>query len=134
MGKYSLTDRDLNVPFIDKDQLVENATPFVILGYDERTNTYQNKPRVESVFTIALVEGPDAGYEQLLTLGVTSARQRLGDTIKRKGPRGPIQLGKESESSTGKAYANPTYVFTPVEDAKLEKLAERIISDFLAGK
>lgn len=130
-SKLQLNDSDLNVPFIEKKQLAENATPFLIISYDERTSMYQNKQRQESVFTVALVEGPDAGYEQLLTLGVTAPRQRLGALIKRTGMRGPVRLEERSHNTKGEAYANPTYVFVPVEDPKVIAATEKLVAQGL---
>lgn len=134
-GSARLTDRDLQATFIDKDALVESKGAFMITDYSERDSEYKKKLRRESVFTIFLIDGPDAGYEQLLTLGVTAPRQRVGRLVKQRAPRGPIMLEKQTKDKEGKDRDNPLYVFVPVTDqaviARADKLAEKIATEGL---
>lgn len=123
-----LSDRDLQATFADKDVLVEKKLPFMISDYSERTGSYEGKPRQESVFTIFLITGPEAGYDQLLTVTVTAARQRVGKLIKQFAPRGPVILQKLTKDKDGKKRANPVFVFVPVTDAKVIKAADALVA------
>lgn len=132
-GAHRLTDRDLNVPFVDKDQLVENATPFMLSEYSERTSTYEGNTRQESVFTIYLIEGPERGYDQLLTFSVTAPRQRLGKQLAKRSPLGPVTLIKVKKTKEGKKLANPRFEFVPVEDEKIIAKADKLVVELRNG-
>ncbi len=122
-----LTERDLQATFADKEALVAKRVPFMLSDYTERESTYEGKPRKESVFTIYVVTGPEAGYDQLLTLTVTAARQRVGKLIRQRAPRGPVTLEKQTKDKNGKKRANPLFVFSIVEDAKIVKAADVLV-------
>lgn len=123
-----LTERDLQATFADKDALVEKKTPFMISEYGERDGTYEGKPRRESVFTIFVLAGPDAGYDQLVTLTVTAARQRVGKLIRQRAPRGPVTLEKQTKDKNGKKRANPVFVFKVVDDKKVIAAADALVA------
>lgn len=130
---HRLTDRDLNVPFVDKDQLVENAAPFMLSEYSERTSNYEGNVRQESVFTIFLIEGNERGYDQLLTFSVTAPRQRLGKMLAKKSPLGPVTLVKVKKNKEGKKLKNERFEFVPVTDEKVIAKADRLVVELRNG-
>lgn len=132
-GGHRLTDRDLNVPFVDKEQLVESGAPFMLSEYSERNSTYEGNQRQESVFTIYLIDGPERGYDQLLTFSVTAPRQRLGKMLAKKSPLGPVTLVKVRKNKEGKKLANPRFEFVPVEDEKVIAKADELVKALRTG-
>lgn len=128
-----LTDRDLNIPFVDKDGLVDAAAPFMLSEYAERTSNYEGNARQESVFTIYLIEGQERGYDQLLTFSVTAPRARLGNMLRKKSPLGPVVLVKVKKNKDGKKLANPRFEFVPVNDPKVIALADKLVIELRNG-
>lgn len=135
MGQQNrVSERELNVPFADKEELVKAKATFNVCEYDERDSKFQGEARTESVFTIYLLYGKEAGYEQLITMAVTNSRRRLGKIVRRAGWAGPFTLEKLTKSAkTGKKLANPIFIFVPVKDAKViaasDAMAERLKSE-----
>jgi len=127
MGGTRLKASDIEVPFVDKAKLATSKQPFMIASYDERDGSYEGKPRRESVFTIFLIAGAEAGYEQALTVQVTLARSKLGKIVQKRGPCGPVVLRKETKTKEGNKRTNPLYVFVPVDDPKVVKVADALV-------
>lgn len=132
-GKHSLNDNDLNIPFANKERLAEHGTPFMLRAYAERTTKFKGEDKEESVFTIFLVDGPERGYDQLLTFTATAARRRLGQMLSKRSPRGPVTIVLVTKNKEGKKLANPRYEFVPVTDNKTIAQADALVEQLERG-